>query len=64
MIPLTNEEKKYIMSKKFLIHAKKDLVLMMTIKNTIAILQENIEELLMISATEDIKYQKNPCRIS
>ena len=35
MIPLTNEEKKYIVSKKFVIYAKKDLVLMMTIKNTL-----------------------------
>ena len=35
MIPLTNEEKKYIVSNKFAIYAKKDLVLMMMkIKNT------------------------------
>ena len=35
MIPLTNEEKKFIVSEKIVIHAKKDLVLMMIIKNTI-----------------------------
>ena len=35
MIPLTNEEKKYITIKKFVIYAKKDLVLTMKIKNTI-----------------------------
>ena len=29
MIPLTKEEKKYIASKKFVIYAKKDLVIMM-----------------------------------
>ena len=32
MIPLTNEEKKYIVSKKCVIYGKKDLVLMMTTK--------------------------------
>ena len=37
MLPLTNEEKKCIVSKKFVIYAKIDLVLMMmmTIKNTL-----------------------------
>ena len=35
MIPLINEEKKYIVSKKFVIYAKGDLALMMTIKNTL-----------------------------
>ena len=45
MIPLINE-KKYIVSKKFVIYAKKDLVMMMTIKiiietEIIAIIQEN-----------------------
>ena len=35
MIPLIKEEIKCIASKKFVIHAKKDLVLMITIKNTI-----------------------------
>ena len=51
MIPLTNEEKKYIVSKKHVIFAKKNLVPM--IKNMkrleiTAITLENIEELLMI----------------
>ena len=32
MIPLANEEKKYIISKKYVIYAKKDLVLMTIIK--------------------------------
>ena len=35
MILLTNEEKKYIVSKKFVIYAKKDLVMTMTIKHII-----------------------------
>ena len=35
MIPVTNEEKNYIVSKNFVIYAKKDLVPMMTIKNII-----------------------------
>ena len=35
MIPLTKEEKNYIASKMFVIYAKKDLVLMMAIRNTI-----------------------------
>ena len=53
MIPLTNEGKNYIRSKKYVIYAKKDLVLM--IKNIkrleiIFIIQENTEELLMIFA--------------
>ena len=34
MIPLTEKKRKYIVSKMFVIYAKKDLVLMMTIKNT------------------------------
>ena len=34
MIPLTNEEKILIVSKMFVIYAKKDLVLRITIKST------------------------------
>ena len=53
MISLTNEEKKYIMSKKLAINVKKDLVLTMTIKNIIkseivVIILENIGELFTI----------------
>ena len=53
MIPLTNEEKNYIVRKKYVIYVKTDLVLMMTIKiiiksETIVITLENIEEVLMI----------------
>ena len=53
MIPLTNEEKNYIVSKKYVIYVKKNLVLM--IKNIkrleiIVITLENTEELLMIFA--------------
>ena len=49
------KEKNNIIRKKYNIHAKKDLVLMITIKyiiksQTIVITQENIEELLMIFA--------------
>ena len=33
MIPLTNEEKRFLINKKFVIYVKKDLVLMMKIKN-------------------------------
>ena len=36
MIPLTNEEKRFIINKKFVIYVKKDLVLMMKIKNITA----------------------------
>ena len=54
MIPLTSKEKK-IHNKQKVIYGKKDLVLMITIKNiirseTIVILLENTEMLLMISA--------------
>ena len=35
MIPLTKKEEKSLISKKFVIYVKKDLVLMITIKNTI-----------------------------
>ena len=50
---LTNEEKNYIIKKKFVIYAKKDLVRMMTIKNIIkspiiVIMPENIEALLIV----------------
>ena len=54
MMPLTNEEKKYIASKKYAIYAIKNLVLMMkNIKrlDIIVITPENIEELLMTFAT-------------
>ena len=36
MIPLTNEEKRFIINKNFVIYVKKDLVLMMKIKNITA----------------------------
>ena len=56
MIPLTKKKRKSITSKKFVIYVKKDLVLMITIKNIVRIeiiltILENIEVLLMISAT-------------
>ena len=56
MILLTNEEKNYIVSKKYVIYGTKDLVLMMTMKNIIkseimVITLENIEELLIILVT-------------
>ena len=54
MMSLTNEEKKYIASKKYAIYTKKNLVLMMkNIKrlDIIVITPENIEELLMTFAT-------------
>ena len=55
MIPLTKKERKTIINKKFVIHVRNDLVLMITIKNIIGleilvIMQENIEVLLMIFA--------------
>ena len=37
MMSLTNEERKYIGSEKFIIYAKKDLVLMITLKYTIKV---------------------------
>ena len=63
MILLTNEEKNYIVSKKYVIYGTKDLVLMMTMKNIIkseimVITLENIEELLIIFVTSDTKCQK------
>ena len=56
MIPLTKKKRKNITSKKFLIYVKKDLVLMIAIKNIIRLeiivtILENIEVLLMIFAT-------------
>ena len=56
MIPLTKRETKKQTSKKFVIYVKKHLVLMTTIKNIIRLeiivtILENIEVLLMISAT-------------
>ena len=56
MIPLTKKEEKKIMSKKFVVYVKNDLVLMIAIKNItrleiIVTILENIEVLLMIIAT-------------
>ena len=53
MIPLTDEENKSYKSKKYVIYAKRDLVLMMIIKSIIKseiiiTTQENIEELLTV----------------
>ena len=55
MIPLT-DEKKYIVGKKKVIYAKKDLILAMIIKSIIKLeiiitTQKNLEELLMIFVT-------------
>ena len=58
MVPLTNEEN--IASKKYVIYAKKNLVLMIkNIKRLKIIITtvEDREELLMISAIEDAKHQ-------
>ena len=56
MVPLTKKKKrKSMISKKFVVYVKKDLVLMITIKNIIRLeivtIPGNIEVLLMISAT-------------
>ena len=57
MILLTKkEQKRHNKQKEFVIYVKKDLVLMITMKNIlrfeiIVIILENIEEMLMISAT-------------
>ena len=49
MTPLINEEKNFIVSKTFVIYAKIDLVLMITIKSGfIAITKENIQDLVII----------------
>ena len=53
MIPLTDEENKCYKKQKKIKYSKKDLVLIMSVKNItklemIVITQENIEELLMI----------------
>ena len=63
MMPLTSEERKLHLSKKNVIYAKMDLVLIMAITNIIkleiiVIILENIEELFMIFAIKNIKYQK------
>ena len=50
MISLTKEEKKMHRRQKNVIYARKDLALMITIKKIIAIILENREVLLMISA--------------
>ena len=52
-----------IKSKKYVIYAKVDLVLMMIIKSIIrseiiVTTQENIEELLIVFVISDIKHQK------
>ena len=56
VIPLTKKKRKNITSKKFVIYVKKDLVLMIAIKNIIRLeiivtILDNIEVLLMISVT-------------
>ena len=56
MIPLTKEEKDWHNQQKVFIYVKKDLVLMIAIKNIIRLeiivtILENIEVLLMIFAT-------------
>ena len=56
MIPLKKKKRKSIISEKFVIYVKKDLVPMITIKNIIRLeiivtILENIEVLLMISAS-------------
>ena len=56
MIPLTKKKRKSIMSKKFVIYVKKDVVLMIAIKNIIRLeiivtILENIVVLLTIFAT-------------
>ena len=56
MIPLTKKKRKSIMSKKFVIYVKKDVVLMIAIKNIIRLeiivtILENIMVLLTIFAT-------------
>ena len=53
MIPLTDEENKCYKKQKKIKNSKKDLVLIMSVKNItklemIVITQENMEELLMI----------------
>ena len=53
MMSLTNEEKKIDREQKFVLHAKMDLLLMMTVKSIIkpeiiVITPENIKKLLMI----------------
>ena len=55
MIPLTKKEEKNITSKKFVVYVRKDLVLMLAIKNIIRLeiivtILEKIEVLLMIFA--------------
>ena len=56
MIPLTHKKVNPIKSKNFVIYAKKDLILMMAIKNIIkseitVIILKDIEELLIIFVT-------------
>ena len=56
MIPLTHKKVNPIKSKNFVIYAKKDLILMLAIKNIIkseitVIILKDIEELLIIFVT-------------
>ena len=68
MILLTNEENKLYEMQKFVIYAKKYLVLIKTMKlnlnyiikeEIIVIIQENLEELLIVFVTYDKKHPKN-----
>ena len=73
MIPLTNKEIKSYEKQKYVIYAKKSFVMIkirkanmpFIIKSEIIVITPgNLEELLIIFATEDIKYLKNSCSIS
>ena len=68
MILLTNEENELYEIQKFVISAKKYLVLIKTMKlnlnyiikeEIIVIIQENLEELLIVFVTYDTKHPKN-----
>ena len=68
MILLTNEENKLYEMQKFVIYAKKYLVLIKTMKlnlnyiikeEIIVIIQENLKELLIVFVTYDTKHPKN-----
>ena len=63
IIPLTNEEKSFMKSKKFVIYVKKNFVPMKKNLNKkklkiIVTIQDNIEELLIVFVIYAIKYQK------
>ena len=73
MIPLTNKEIKSYEKQKYVIYAKKSFVMIkirkanmpFIIKSEIIVITPgNLEELLIIFATEDIKYLKNSRSIS